>query len=98
MVPCADCKEHSADTLLTAPRAHHGCDLDRLIDISTTTQKPLVIQDDAGQDVSVIDKTTLLKDLCTIADSLTLPNFVSFRRSHWGFYGYFQLRERASNW
>ena len=63
MVPCADYKEHSADVLLTAPRAHHGCDLDSLIDISTTTQKPIVIQDDAGQDVGVIDKTTLLKGI-----------------------------------
>jgi glycine betaine/proline transport system ATP-binding protein len=63
MVPRADFKEHSGDNLLTAPRAHHRCDLDRLIDISTTTQKPIVIQDDAGQDVGVIDKTTLLKGI-----------------------------------
>jgi len=37
------------------------------------------------------------KDLCTIGVSLTLPNFVSFRRSHWALYGYFQLRERVSD-
>jgi glycine betaine/proline transport system ATP-binding protein len=37
--------------------------LDRLIDISTTTEHPIVIQDDDGNDIGVIDKTTLLKGI-----------------------------------
>ena len=46
-----------------SPKAHHGCDLDRLIDISTTTEHPIVIQDDDGNDIGVIDKATLLKGI-----------------------------------
>ena len=42
------------------PRAHHGMDLDALIDIATTTDHPIFIQDDDGRDVGVIDKSTLL--------------------------------------
>jgi crotonobetainyl-CoA:carnitine CoA-transferase CaiB-like acyl-CoA transferase len=38
-----------------------------------------------------------LKDLCTIQDSLGLPNFVCFRKPHWDFHGRFHLRERASD-
>ena len=46
-----------------APRANHGTDLDELIDISTGTDQPIVIQDDDGADVGVIDKATLLKGI-----------------------------------
>ena len=63
MVPIAQFKVASSDDLSQSPKAHHGCDLDRLIDISTTTEHPIVIQDDDGNDIGVIDKTTLLKGI-----------------------------------
>lgn len=49
--------------LQKSPRAPHGTDLDQLIDIIITTQHPIVIQNDAGEDVGVVDKTTLLKGI-----------------------------------
>ena len=49
--------------LTNAERASHGTDLDQLIDITTTTDIPIVIQDDDGKDIGVIDKTTLLKGI-----------------------------------
>ena len=63
MVPLADYTSYSPTDLTTAPRAHHGRNLDQLIDISTTTQLPIVIQDDHYNDIGVIDKTTLLKGI-----------------------------------
>lgn len=63
MVPIAQFKAASSDDLSQSPKAYHGCDLDRLIDISTTTEHPIVIQDDDGNDIGVIDKTTLLKGI-----------------------------------
>lgn len=63
MVPLADYTSYSPNDLTTAPRAHHGRNLDQLIDISTTTQLPIVIQDDHYNDIGVIDKTTLLKGI-----------------------------------
>ena len=47
----------------SAPRVHHGTDLDALIDISSATDDPIVVQDDDGREVGVIDKTTLLKGI-----------------------------------
>jgi len=47
----------------SAPRVHHGTDLDALIDISSATEDPIVVQDDDGKEVGVIDKTTLLKGI-----------------------------------
>ncbi|MCY4542100.1 MAG: glycine betaine/L-proline ABC transporter ATP-binding protein [Rhodobacteraceae bacterium] len=44
-----------------SPRIHHGTDLDNLIDIATTTDNVIVITDDEGMDVGVIDRATLLK-------------------------------------
>ena len=46
-----------------APRVSHGMDLDQLIDITTTTTHPIVVQDDDGKEVGLIDKTTLLKGI-----------------------------------
>ncbi len=63
MVPLADYNVYSPNNLTTAPRAHHKYNLDQLIDISTTTQFPIVIQDDQYKDIGVIDKTTLLKGI-----------------------------------
>lgn len=51
------------DQLNLSPRAHHGTDLDALIDIATTTDQPIVIQGDNGDDIGVINKTTLLKGI-----------------------------------
>lgn len=53
---------HPGDFRL-APRASHTCNLNRLIDLATTTDLPIVIQDDEGRDVGVIDKSILLKGI-----------------------------------
>lgn len=53
----------NGEDLSLSPRTHHGTDLDQLIDIVTTTEQPIVIQDDEGNDVGVINKTTLLKGI-----------------------------------
>ena len=58
-----DINNYDGPSLEGAPRASDGTDLDELIDISTGTQQPIVIQDDTGQDVGVIDKTTLLNGI-----------------------------------
>ena len=46
----------------------------------------------------LVAQNVTITDLCTIPDFLTRPNFVCFRKSHWGFYRHFHLRERASDW
>ncbi len=53
---------HGTD-LATAPRTPHSTDLDGLIDISTKTDLPIVVQDDEKRDIGVIDKATLLKGI-----------------------------------
>lgn len=64
MVPIDEYKATNGGTDLSAsPIAPHGTDLDQLIDISTTTAAPIVIQSDEGADIGVIDKTTLLKGI-----------------------------------
>ena len=55
--------ESTGVDLTSSPRAHHGTDLDQLIDIATTTEHPIVIQDDDNKDVGVITKSTLLKGI-----------------------------------
>ncbi|NKB77564.1 MAG: betaine/proline/choline family ABC transporter ATP-binding protein [Gammaproteobacteria bacterium] len=50
------------DDLSVAPRVPHDTDLSGLIDISTTTDQPVVITDD-GKDVGVVSKTALLKGI-----------------------------------
>jgi len=49
--------------LSSAPRAHHGTDLDQLIDIATNTEQPIVVQDDDQTDIGIISKSTLLKGI-----------------------------------
>jgi len=49
--------------LTDAPRVAHGTDLDELIDLASVTDHPLVVQDDLGTDIGVIDKTRLLKGI-----------------------------------
>ena len=53
---------HGED-LTQAHRVSHNTDLSGLIDISTTTDQPIVIQDDDAKDVGVVNKTTLLKGI-----------------------------------
>ena len=55
--------EDNASDLSQSPRVHHGTDLDQLIDIATTTDHPIVIQDDHQSDIGVISKSTLLKGI-----------------------------------
>ena len=50
------------DDLSVAPRVAHDTDLSGLIDISTTTDQPIVITDD-GRDVGIVSKTALLKGI-----------------------------------
>ena len=56
-------EEYSGPPLDAAPRTSHGTDLDALIDMATGTDQPIVVQDDQGKDIGVIDKTTLLKGI-----------------------------------
>jgi len=60
MVPLQAFKAKPTDDLTQSPRAHHATDLDTLIDLSTTTDNPIVITDDNNVDVGVINKATLL--------------------------------------
>lgn len=53
----------AGEDLHQSPRASHGTDLDQLIDLSATTNHPIVIQSDDGLDIGVINKTTLLKGI-----------------------------------
>ena len=50
------------EDLSRAPRAAHDVDLSGLIDLSTTTDQPIVITD-GSSDVGVVDKATLLKGI-----------------------------------
>ncbi len=51
------------DDLAAAPRVSVNTDLSGLIDVSTTTTQPIVIQSEDGRDVGVVNKTTLLKGI-----------------------------------
>ncbi len=55
----AEYEPRPGEDLKRAPRAAHDVDLSELIDLSTTTDQPIVITQ-GGSDVGVIDKTTLL--------------------------------------
>jgi glycine betaine/proline transport system ATP-binding protein len=60
MTPLEDYPRTNGADFSNWPRTSHGTDLDQLIDIATTTDNPIIIQDDDGRDVGIIDKTTLL--------------------------------------
>jgi len=49
--------------LSQSPRVAHDKDLNHLIDVSTTTEHPIVVQGDDGKDVGVISKSRLLKGI-----------------------------------
>ncbi|MGH1538884.1 MAG: quaternary amine ABC transporter ATP-binding protein [Arenicella sp.] len=51
------------EDLKEAPKVPEDTDLSGLIDISTTTTQPIVIQNNQGKDVGVVNKTTLLKGI-----------------------------------
>ena len=63
MVDIASYRSLHGTDLSNAPRTPHSTDLDGLIDISTTTDAPIVVQDDERNDIGVIDKATLLKGI-----------------------------------
>ncbi|MGI9405849.1 MAG: quaternary amine ABC transporter ATP-binding protein [Hyphomicrobiaceae bacterium] len=64
MVPTDEYRaSHGGVDLSQSPKAPHGTDLDELIDITTTTDHPIIITADDGADIGVIDKTTLLKGI-----------------------------------
>ena len=63
MIPIAEFKPQSGQNMAKAPRANHAGSLDALIDISATTEQPIVIVDDHDQAIGVVDKTTLLKGI-----------------------------------
>ncbi len=50
------------EDLTQSPRVSHETDLSGLIDVSATTTQPIVITD-GGEDVGVVNKTTLLKGI-----------------------------------
>jgi len=57
-----DYQLQAGDELSKSPRMPHDTDLSGLIDVSTTTDQPIVITDD-GKDVGVVNKTALLKGI-----------------------------------
>lgn len=57
-----DYQPRNGEDLTKSPRVSHDTDLSGLIDISTTTDQPVVIQDE-GKDVGVVNKTTLLQGI-----------------------------------
>lgn len=63
MVPLAEYSAKPWENLEESPRASHATDLDRLIDISTATEHPIVITADDGSEIGIIDKPTLLKGI-----------------------------------
>lgn len=56
-------KPARGEALSKSPRVPHDTDLDHLIDISTETTQPIVITDDNGKDIGVVNKSTLLKGI-----------------------------------
>ena len=62
MEPIGEYRLRPGEDLGLAPRAAHDTDLSGLIDLSTSTDQPIVITD-GGRDVGVVDKATLLKGI-----------------------------------
>lgn len=63
MVPIGDYKPTRPVNFDESPRAHHGTDLDQLIDIATSTENVIIITGDDGADIGVVDRATLLKGI-----------------------------------
>ena len=62
MVKFDEYQLQSGEDLTQSPRVSHETDLSGLIDVSATTTQPIVITD-GGEDVGVVNKTTLLKGI-----------------------------------
>ena len=62
MEPIDSYKAEPGDDLSKSPRTSHDTDLSGLIDMSTTTNQPIVITDQ-DKDIGVVNKTTLLKGI-----------------------------------
>ena len=62
MEKISDYAPQPGEDLSQSLRAPHDIDLSGLIDISTTTDQPIVITDD-GKDIGVVSKTTLLRGI-----------------------------------
>ena len=60
MVPINEYTPTRTVNMDESPRTHHGTDLDHLIDIAMTTENVIIITDDDGKDVGVVDRATLL--------------------------------------
>ncbi|MGR3615410.1 MAG: quaternary amine ABC transporter ATP-binding protein [Paracoccaceae bacterium] len=63
MVPIDEYKPTRPVNFDESPRANHGTDLDQLIDIATSTENVIIITDDDGADIGVVDRATLLKGI-----------------------------------
>ena len=63
MVPISEYVPSRPVNFDESPRAHHGTDLDHLIDIAITTDNVIVIAGDDGADIGVVDRATLLKGI-----------------------------------
>ncbi len=63
MVPIGGYKPTRPVNFDESPRAHHGTDLDQLIDIATSTENVIIITGDDGADIGVVDRATLLKGI-----------------------------------
>ena len=63
MVPIDEYVPSRPIDLDKSPRAHHGTDLDHLIDIAITTDHVIVITGDDDADVGIVDRATLLKGI-----------------------------------
>ena len=63
MEPIADFKPRGHDDMSQSPRASHGTDLDTLIDISVTTESPIIIVDDDNNDIGIVTRATLLRGI-----------------------------------
>ncbi|MDE0305766.1 MAG: glycine betaine/L-proline ABC transporter ATP-binding protein [Albidovulum sp.] len=63
MVPIKDYKPTRQVNFDESPRAHHGADLDQLIDVATSTENVIIITGDDGDDIGVVDRATLLKGI-----------------------------------
>ena len=63
MVPIKDYAPTRPVNFDESPRVHHGADLDQLIDVATSTENVIIITGDAGDDIGVVDRATLLKGI-----------------------------------
>lgn len=64
MQPLSEWLSQAPSTDITrAPRAPQSTDLDQLIDISVSGQGAVIITDDAGTDIGVVDNSRLLRGI-----------------------------------